>query len=99
MTAAQRHHAAMRSLKRAIADLERHRRALVDADLWHSVDFLDARISKLWDQYYNHALQLEALGERGWRASIGSIVRQLRETLTRISTHESPDSRRTNSTR
>lgn len=90
----------LRRLKRKIYQLQEHRRRLVLAGLYQSAEMTDEQLDRLFDEYHTRLLEYEATGARGWWASVGATVRQLRQTLTRISTHEEPtDSRLPDSTR
>lgn len=77
-------------LKRRIYYLQDRIQQLSAAGLPHSASMLSNDLDQVYDEYFTRLLEYEATGARGWWASVGATVRQLRATLNFLS-HESPD--------
>lgn len=82
----------LRTLKRRIYRLQDHRARLIEAHLFQSAEMTDEQLDRDYDRLWSLSMELDALGERGWWASVGAAVRQLKQTLN-IFYHESPHSR------
>lgn len=79
-------------LKRRIYYLQDRIKQLTAAGLPQSAEMLEIDLESTYDEYFTRTLEYEATGARGWWASVGATVRQLRQTLN-IFDHESPHSR------
>ena len=84
MTSPDQIRSELRTLKRRIYRLQDHRARLIEAHLFQSAEMTDEQLDRDYDRLWSLSMELDASGDRGWWASVGATVRQLRETLTRL---------------